>query len=54
MLSLKPKHNPGDDSYRALLISYKKEIEEKDQIIKEKEKRIQELKKKIWQLKRGE
>ena len=35
MLSLKPKNNPGDDSYRALLISYKKEIEKKEKLIQE-------------------
>ena len=38
MLSLKPKNNPGEDSYRSLLLSYKKEIEKKDKLIQELKK----------------
>jgi len=38
MLSLKPKNNPGEDSYRSLLFSYKKEIEAKEKLIQEMKK----------------
>ena len=35
MLNLKPKNNPGDDFYKSLLVSYKKEIKEKEKLIQE-------------------